>query len=58
MRHFTVRAFYSDGRIKDHGDFASHQAAMNRKVELMHVTQNDDTEYYIVPLDKNRKEKT
>lgn len=45
---WTVRAFHPDGTDKNLGSFPTHQAAMNKKVEMMHRTQEEDIEYYVI----------
>lgn len=64
MPRYTVKVVYppSDrlpqGRNTMRGDFGSWAEALEEKLRLMKKTQEEDTEYYIVPLDKNRKGKT
>lgn len=55
---FAIKVVYPDGRKKILGNYASHEDAMKEKVRLMTKTQEEKTEYYIVPVDRNRKEKS
>lgn len=45
---FSIKVIAPGGRISFKKGFTSWQAAMNKKIELMTRTQEDDTEYYIV----------